>query len=276
MLQVASLGSGSCGNAVLLWTEAAAVLVDCGLALRTVERHMRYLGLEPGRLAAVLLTHEHGDHASSAAALARRYGIPLVCNGPTGAALAEQQPQLAYEALAVGELATIAGFEVRSFAVPHDAAAPVGYQIGWAGIRVGLAIDLGSWDDEVVKGLQAADLLIVEANHDREMLAAAPYPWLVQQRIYGRLGHLDNVQSGELLARIAADGRQRDVWLAHLSEHANSARRAMEGVRRVLALQGRSGHCRLKVLPRRSAQGPGRMPIWSDESMLQQRALFDE
>jgi phosphoribosyl 1,2-cyclic phosphodiesterase len=259
---------------LLIWTERAALLIDCGLALRTIERQMRYLGVAPERLAAILLTHEHGDHSLSAAALARRYGLPLLCNAETGAALAEQQRQLPYECLPEGELAAVAEFEVRSFAVPHDAAAPVGYQVAAAGARVGLAIDLGSWDEQVADGLRSADLLVVEANHDREMLTAAPYPWLVQQRIHGPRGHLDNVQSGELLARIAQDGRRRDVWLAHLSEQANSARRAMDGVRRVLALQGCASHCRLHVLPRRSQCAPGRLPIWSGEAMFQQQSLF--
>lgn len=275
MVSVASLGSGSCGNALLIWTKQAALLVDCGLALRTLERQLRYLGVAAEQLAAVLLTHEHGDHALNAAALSRRYGVPLVCNAPTGAALAEQQKQLQYEILPPGELAALGSYEVRSFAVPHDAAAPVGYQIACAGIRVGLAVDLGSWDARVAASLQAADLLVIEANHDREMLAAAPYPWLVQQRIHGPLGHLDNVQTGELLAEVLADGRPRDVWLAHLSEHANSERRALEGVRRVLALRGRSKHCRMRALPRRSHCGPGRMPIWSAEAMLRQQSLFE-
>jgi phosphoribosyl 1,2-cyclic phosphodiesterase len=274
MLKVASLGSGSCGNALLIWTERAALLIDCGLALRTVERQLRYLSLAPERLTAVLLTHEHGDHRLSAAALARRYNVPLLCNAETGAALAEQQPRLRCERLPEGETAAIAEFEVRSFAVPHDAAAPVGYEVAAEGLRIGLAIDLGSWNEQVLAGLRAADLLIVEANHDRELLAAAPYPWLVQQRIHGPLGHLDNVQSGELLAQIAQDGRRRDVWLAHLSEQANSARRAMDEVRRVLALQNCEQHCRLNVLPRRSQCAPGRLPIWSGEAMLQQQSLF--
>ncbi len=274
MLKVASLGSGSCGNALLIWTERAALLIDCGLALRTIERQLRYLGVAPEQLAAVLLTHEHGDHSLSAATLARRHSVPLLCNAETGTALAEQQRQLRYECLAAGETAAVAAFEVRSFAVSHDAAAPVGYLVAAEGLRVGLAVDLGSWDDQVVAGLQPAELLIVEANHDREMLAAAPYPWLVQQRIHGPRGQLDNVQSGELLANIAQDGRRRDVWLAHLSEHANSARRAQDGVRRVLALRGCAQSCRLNVLPRRSQCAPGRLPIWSGEAMLQQQSLF--
>lgn len=272
MLQVASLGSGSCGNALLVWDGVAALLVDCGLSLRAVERCLAYLGCAPERLSGVLLTHEHGDHTLGALPLARRYKLPLICNGPTRAALGEAANGVYFEELSAGR-AAIGPFEVSSFALPHDAAAPVGYRIATHEAALAVAVDLGSWNEVVVAGLADADLLVVEANHDREMLMAAPYPWPVQQRIFGPLGHLDNMQAGELLARVASDGRTRTVWLAHLSEHANSPQRAVAGVQRVLTLSGTRG-LRLTALPRRARLAPGGMPIWTAEALMRQQPLF--
>lgn len=270
---VTSLASGSSGNALLIRAGGAVLLVDCGLSLRAIERHLAYHGMHVEQLTAVLLTHEHGDHTLSAASLSRRYRRPLVCNSATRLALAAQLEGALVEDLPVGRRASIGPFDVSSFPLPHDAAAPVGYRISVMGATLGLAVDLGSWTDDVVEALRPADLLIVEANHDREQLMAAPYPWPIRQRIFSPLGHLDNVQAGELLSRIGADGRGRDVWLAHLSEQANSPRKALDGVKRVLTLDGIAG-MRLAALPRKSALAPGAAPVWSSDCLLRQRELF--
>lgn len=271
-LSVTSLASGSSGNALLVRCGGAALLVDCGIALRTLEGLLRYQGCEPRELQALLLTHEHGDHALSAAALARRYDIPVVCNQATRDALGDELAGLAVELLPIGQLAAIGPFELRSFPVAHDAAEPVGYRLSAGGATAAVAIDLGSWGEATVEALRGADLLVVEANHDRELLRASPYPWPIQQRIFGDRGHLDNVQCGELLAR-ACDG-PCDVWLAHLSEQTNTPRVAAAGVRRVLTMAGVTG-VRLGVLPRRSPRGPSGAPTWrSEDRLLVQQSLF--
>jgi phosphoribosyl 1,2-cyclic phosphodiesterase len=269
---VTSLASGSSGNALLLRCGEAALLVDCGIALRTLEGLLRYQGCAPGHIRALLLTHEHGDHALSAAALARRYGVPVVCNQATRDALGDELAGVTVELLPVGELAAIGPFELRSFRVCHDAADPVGYRIGAADASVAVAIDLGSWDVTTAEALRGADLLVVEANHDRELLRASPYSWALRDRIFGPRGHLDNVQCGELLAR-ACTGPS-DVWLAHLSEQTNTPKVALAGVRRVLSMAGMVD-TRLSALPRRSPKGPGGAPTWrSTDRMMTQRSLF--
>lgn len=270
-LSVTSLASGSSGNALLAQCGDDALLIDCGIALRTLEKLLRYQGVEPRQIRALLLTHEHGDHALSAAALARRHGIPIVCNAPTRDALADELDGLAVELLPVGELGTIGPFELRSFGLAHDAAAPVGYRLSACGASVAVAVDLGSWSEETVAALHGADLVVVEANHDRELLLGSLYPWAIRQRIFGPLGHLDNVQCGELLARACADG-PCDVWLAHLSEQTNTPKVALAGVKRVLGLAGARA-MRLSALPRRSALGGA--PRWrSEDRMLVQQSLF--
>jgi phosphoribosyl 1,2-cyclic phosphodiesterase len=272
-LVVSALASSSQGNAMLLRLGNTAILIDSGLSMRAIERHLRLAGLDLADLHAILLTHEHGDHALSAGRLARRYGLPVVCNDATRVALGAQLEGVAVEILPVGEAACIGPFDIMSFRLPHDAAAPVGYSIAAAGVTVGLAVDLGSWTEEVVAYLRRADLLIVEANHDREQLRVAPYPPATRQRIFSSLGHLDNVQTGELLARIGADGRERDVWLAHLSEKANSPGLARRGVGRVLQMAGVSG-LRLVTLPRLATLAPPGAAVWSSEGILKQKRLF--
>jgi phosphoribosyl 1,2-cyclic phosphodiesterase len=248
---VTSLASGSSGNALLVQSGSAALLVDCGLPQRTIERQLHHAGLEPRDLAAIMLTHEHGDHTLSAVPLARRHGVPLVLNQPTADALGLLSAGVAFQILPTGSEIVLGGLSVRSFGVPHDAAEPVGYTIRASGWCVGIAIDLGSWDDAVLNNLALADLVVLEANHDRERLRAAPYSWPIKQRIFGPRGHLDNVDAGELLARLGTDGRRRTVWLAHLSEQANSPRIALDVISGVLALA--EIRCmRLYALPRRA------------------------
>jgi phosphoribosyl 1,2-cyclic phosphodiesterase len=266
-LRVTSLASGSSGNALLIQAGGAAVLVDCGLSQRAIERQLRYAGLEPAELAAILLTHEHGDHVLSAAPISRRHGVPLVANRPTADALGLLSLGVAHTILPTGATVQIAGLEVRSFAVPHDAAEPVGYCIRANGWCVGVALDLGSWDAQVLEGLAPADLVVLEANHDRERLRVAPYSWPIKQRIFSARGHLDNVEAGMLLARLGADGRRRTAWLAHLSEQSNSPRIAVDVIGGVLAMaEVRCIH--LQALPRHT-------PLtWESDRHVEQLELF--
>ena len=273
-LTAVALASGSSGNALLLAADGAAILVDAGLPLRTLERMLRYRGVEPAELAAIVLTHEHADHAQSAAALSARHRLPLVCNAPTFAALPDRAVHGPWHELPVGGVTQLGPFVVASFPVAHDAAAPVGYRICAAQAQLGLAVDLGSWDGDTVANLRNSDLLVVEANHDMDLLHLAPYPQQVRRRIYGPRGHLDNTQCGELIARVAGT-RPLDVWLAHLSANSNRPQTALSGVRRVLELSGRRD-IRLTALPRRSTTTPGGMPVWrAADRLLQQASFFD-
>jgi len=266
-IRVTSLASGSSGNALLIQTDGAALLIDCGLPQRVIERHLGHAGLRPADLTAILLTHEHGDHVLSAGPLARRYGIPIVANAATAAALGGALSGVERLNLAVAGTIALGPFDVRSFAIPHDAAAPVGYCIQADGWCVGVAIDLGSWDDGVLDSLRAADLVVLEANHDRERLRLAPHDWAVKQRIYSRLGHLDNMEAGALLARLGADGRRRTAWLAHLSERANSPQIATRIVSTVLSM-AQVACIDIHALPRRAAL------TWESDRHFQQMELF--
>lgn len=272
---VASLASGSDGNALLVRQGRTGLLVDCGLSLRAIEPLLAYAGMRPADLCAILLTHEHGDHTLGAGTLARRYRVPVICNSETRAVLGKRLKRVACEELPIGQRASVAAFDVASFAVSHDAAAPVGYCIRVADVTVGLAIDLGCWTEAIAEHLRRADLLVVEANHIPRMLyEESGYPRDVCARIAGPRGHLDNRQAGELLARIGSDGRPRDVRLAHLSTQANQPARALKSIRGHLRAAG-VGQMRVGVLPRRSTPTPKGMPIWSSDRCFQQLDLFD-
>jgi len=259
---VVALASGSAGNAILARAGDEALLIDAGISLRAIEQLLAWHGTAPTQIKAVLLTHEHDDHALSAAAFARRYCVPLVANALTLAALGETVAAAPTAILPVGERGAIGTFTVESFPVAHDAADPVGYRIQAAGVTVAVAVDLGSWDEATVNALTAADLIILEANHDRALLSAAPYPLSVRQRISSPRGHLDNTQCGQLLAQVMTRRGSSDVWLAHLSRHANTPQVAVESVSRALRQAGLRHLPSLRALPARARPGSGGMPCW--------------
>lgn len=219
-LRVRSLASGSSGNAFLVWSANGALLIDAGLPARTLERHLRQHDVAPNHLAAIVVSHEHHDHAQGAGPLARRYGVPIVCTAGTADALRESIAGVEVRRLHADGI-TVGDVELWSFPLPHDAAEPCGILLRHAACSVGFALDLGHAPSHVATALREADLIVLEANHDREKLLAAPYPWSTKHRIMSERGHLSNLQAAQLLSVIAGDGRPRDVWLAHLSEKAN-------------------------------------------------------
>jgi phosphoribosyl 1,2-cyclic phosphodiesterase len=234
---------------------------------RAIERHLAHNGLAPSALCALLLTHEHGDHAGCAGPLARRHTIPVAANQPTAAALASEIAGAQQITFTTGKALSIGPFQIESFPIAHDAAEPVGYVIAAEGWRVAIATDLGCWDTQVADALTSADLIVLEANHDRERLRIAPYAQSIKNRIAGERGHLDNVDAGRLLAQIGADGRRRTAWLAHLSQEANSPELALRIVRGVLAMA--SVRCiEVAALPRRT-------PLtWASEQRAEQLTLL--
>lgn len=268
-LYITSLASGSSGNALIARYNGAALLVDCGLPQRTIERALARAELRPADLSAILITHEHGDHVLSAGPFARRHGVPLIANRPTLAAIAGQLAGVTTRELAVGAEMTLGPFQVHSFAVPHDAVAPVGYTIRAGRWCAGIATDLGTWDETILAALTAADLVVIEANHDHDQLWRAPYTDELKRRIIGPTGHLDNISAGRLLARLGVDGKRRSAWLAHLSQEANGPATAEKVVRGVLALAGVT--CiDVTALPRRAPL------FWSSDHHMQQMSLFEE
>ena len=237
-IRLAVLGSGSGGNATLVEGGGARVLVDAGFSCRRLVQRLRFVGVDPAAIDAILLTHEHGDHLAGAAAFAVSFGRPIYCTRGTAAAAGHAADGVAPVIVRDGEPFAIGAMQVRPFAVPHDAAETVGFVIEAGGARAGYVTDLGHGPEEVRAPLRGADLLVVESNHDVEMLRHGPYPEHVKARVLGRHGHLDNEMSADLLGDVAS-GATRAIVLAHLSATNNQPALALAAARRRL---GRGAH----------------------------------
>ncbi|MBI3895623.1 MAG: MBL fold metallo-hydrolase [Acidobacteria bacterium] len=219
-MRLAVLGSGSSGNCTFLATDRVKLLVDAGLSKRETERRLASIGEKPESLNAILITHEHSDHTSGLARLALQYRIPVYISPSTLAALPPQIKLPAVEAFKSGSRFQIADLTVEPFTIPHDAADPVAFRVTAAGVRIALATDLGYLPQNVRDYLRSCHCLILESNHDLEMLRNGPYPWYVKQRVMSRDGHLSNSALGEFL-RTDFDVQAQLLILAHLSQQNN-------------------------------------------------------
>lgn len=267
-MRVVSLGSGSSGNAVLVQTGRTAVLVDAGFPARALASRLRQVGVTPNMLHAVLLTHEHSDHACGAAAFARAHSIPLLADPRTLKAVLEHPRTAAEERdraverieLPVGRATKLHDLEVRGFPISHDAVAPCGYVLATGAWRVCVVTDTGEARTEMIEAMRGAHLLLVEANHDVERLRTGPYPWPLKRRILGPTGHLSNEQTAQALLSTLDDG-PRWVWLAHLSRTNNTPDLARAHVRISLRQAG-LGHVKVDVAP------PGVGPVWDSAALF--------
>lgn len=233
------LGSGSGGNATLVEFGSTRLLVDAGLSNRDMENRLRSVGIEPASIHAVLLTHEHYDHSRGLERFTKKYEKPVAATGGTLLALHMPEHHIHRSVvLTAGRDHEIGGVVVTPFPVPHDAAEPVGFVLESCGVRVGIAVDLGKPTAEVVRRLGGCRLLMIEANHDLQLLRNSPYPASLKQRVGGSRGHLSNHDAGALLAEVA-NGDLQAVVLAHLSRKNNTADLAMKTVQAELAPETR-------------------------------------
>ncbi len=266
-MRVVSLGSGSSGNAVVVQSGESAVLVDAGFSARTLTSRLRQVGVAPSSIRAICVTHEHSDHACGALTFARQHGIPLVSDPRTLKALLSQPsrgaepdaPPPERVELRVGTSSTIAGLDIRSFAISHDAVAPCGYLISSAAWRVCVVTDTGLVHEPILEALRAAHLIVLESNHDLDRLRTGPYPWHLKQRILSPTGHLSNAQTSAAL-ELSLDDGPRWVWLAHLSRTNNTPDIARAHVREHLRSLGLR-HIQPQPLP------PGVGPVWDSATL---------
>lgn len=231
-MRVTMLGSGSAGNATLVESGDARILIDAGFSGREMERRMAEAEVDAATLSAVVITHDHGDHTRGMGVLARRFGVPLYMTRRTHAACAalldgseQVRGYSSTEPFVFGSL------EVRPFLTVHDAADPVAVTVRdtRSGAKLGIATDLGRPTAAVRAELQECNMLVLEANHDDALLWSGPYPWSVKQRIASSHGHLSNRAAAELARELMHPGL-RTIVLAHLSEHCNHAGLAYDAV----------------------------------------------
>jgi phosphoribosyl 1,2-cyclic phosphodiesterase len=225
------LASGSSGNAALVATENTRILVDAGLSVTQLRKRLAAIGEDLGRVDAVLVTHEHSDHIAGLPVISRYQRLDEASGRRLRAVIylsrltartidwGEQMPRR-IEAFQAGTGFAIGDIEVQSFSIPHDAADPVGFCFQAQGVRIGVATDLGYVPESVKFHLRRADLLLLEANHDLDMLKVGPYPWSVKQRVMSRVGHLSNMHMSDYLMQ-DLDSSTANLVLGHLSQQNN-------------------------------------------------------
>jgi phosphoribosyl 1,2-cyclic phosphodiesterase len=220
-MQIASLGSGSKGNATIVSHEGTIILVDCGFSLRQFEQRLARLKVSPQEIDAILLTHEHSDHGSGVARLSLKFDIPVWST--VGTARAVFEDGFFYHEVCGGETTQIGCFEVLPVTVPHDAGEPVQFVFCHvaSGKKLGILTDTGHITNHIIQAYNNLDGLLLEFNYDQTMLDSGPYPYPLKQRVSGDLGHLSNEQSIYLLSQINTAGLSCLI-AAHISENNNS------------------------------------------------------
>jgi phosphoribosyl 1,2-cyclic phosphodiesterase len=309
-MRVVSLASGSSGNALLVEAgpeRRTKLLIDAGINTRLLCGRLLAMGVQPAQLRGILVTHEHSDHVIGVPGLMQRYAVPVVTDPATYQAIEEslvsglwrsetgilipiqdgeaqaeaagdqegagkfyQKRKRHFVSLPVGSSCVIGDMEVTSFPVSHDASAPCGYLLHAGGCRVCVVTDTGEVTAQMLACMQQADLLILEANHDRVRLLRGPYPYHLKQRILSLTGHLSNDQAVEAVLRTWRPDGVRWLWLAHLSRTNNTPALALKSVRAGL----QDAHADLSLV-HISVAPPGIGPIWDSTQLWQQPMLWE-
>ena len=231
-MRFASIGSGSEGNGLVVEAGITRVLIDCGFGVRDTAARLERIGVSPASLSAIFVTHEHSDHVGGVPAFAARYGIPVWLTFGTLTEVGDRFAGMeriygfdSHEEIVIGDLA------IRPFPVPHDAREPVQFVVTDGAFRLGVLTDLGMSTPCVEQSLSGCDALVLECNHDLDLLAGSDYPASLKQRIAGRFGHLHNEAAAALLAALDTS-RLQHILAAHLSKQNNTpdmARAALAG-----------------------------------------------
>jgi len=216
------LGSGSAGNCAYLETDDTRILIDAGFSLRQIRKRLALIGRTPENLSGVLVTHEHSDHIAGLAAIAEKLRIPIYCNRLTRDAIQYQlQARVEVRIFNTGNSFELGSVTVETFSVPHDAQDPVGFLLRTPAGNIGILTDLGHVNGMVLDRVRAANVLLLESNHDIKMLQDCPHrPWSLKQRILGRHGHLSNEAAADT-AEALMTAELRHLYLGHLSGECN-------------------------------------------------------
>ncbi len=243
-MRVCLLASGSRGNCTLIETDGCRLLIDAGLSGIETERRLAPLGLSGEDLDAILVTHEHHDHVGGIGPLSRRFDLPVHIDPLTHSALPSLGRIDNLNYFTAGERFELRNLAVSTFSTTHDAVNPVGFTIESSEGKIGFATDLGVPTRLVAEHLKDCRVIVLEANHDDQMLQDGPYPWSLKERIRSRHGHLSNRDSIRLLEEITWPGLEA-LFLAHLSAENNCPDRVAEAFRQTLS---QCGHAPLVII----------------------------
>ena len=241
-MKLCSIASGSSGNCIYVGSNQTNLLVDVGVSAKRIENGLKEIEVTPDTIQGILITHEHSDHISGLGVMARRYHIPIYATYETVKAIQKiksvgEIPEELFHFVKPDETFTINDITVDPFATSHDASNPVCYTMQAEGHKVGIATDLGKYDDYIISKLENSDLLLLEANHDINMLMVGKYPYYLKQRILGDRGHLSNDTCADLISKLFTR-KIKHIFLAHLSKENNYEELAYETVSYELANRG--------------------------------------
>ncbi len=237
-----SIASGSSGNSILISTENRHFLVDAGVSRKRIVDTLRSLSVDPAALSGIFITHEHIDHISGLGVFLRKYPVPVYATGKTidqilgNSSVGQVDPSL-FSSVLPDHPFQVEGIRVEASRVLHDAADPVCYTFSDGREKAGIATDFGTFDDYLVEKMKGCSSLLVESNHDLNMLMVGPYPYPLKRRIMGNKGHMSNERAGQFLSKIIGEDT-RHVFLGHLSKENNYADLAYETVKVELSLHG--------------------------------------
>lgn len=221
-----SLVSGSSGNSTLISDGTTVLLADCGLSCKKLEQSMAAAGVKPENLSGILITHEHNDHIKGVGTVSRKYNIPIYATTGTHAAMNIgniDEKNIKYISPDIDfEIGTIG---IKPFSIPHDAAEPVGYNFFFGQKKLSLATDIGHMNDYIFERLKNSIAVLLESNHDADMLRFGRYPAVLKKRISGEFGHLSNAEAAQTVLKLVKNGT-RHIMLGHLSNENNTPTKA--------------------------------------------------
>jgi phosphoribosyl 1,2-cyclic phosphodiesterase len=234
--RLCSLASGSSGNCIYVGSESSGILVDCGVSGKEILENLKNIGVCTSSIKGIVVTHEHSDHTKGVGIISRKLNIPVYANSGTWQGMSDcigaiKSENIKYFETGIGF--NIDEIEVKPYSIPHDAADPVGYSFTHANKKVCIATDLGYFSQEVKDNIQKSDMVLLEANHDIEMLKVSSYPYFLKRRILSNVGHLSNEAAGNAVLELLHSGVKK-ILLGHLSKENNFPELAYQTVKNIL------------------------------------------
>jgi len=224
-MKFCSLYSGSSGNSIFVGSEKAKILIDAGLPGKKIDEALKHIGQNPSEIDGIFITHEHIDHIKGVGVLSRKYDIPVYAPHNTWVAMESTIGKIKDHNIKVMDRRTVVSIkdiDIKSFIIPHDAAAPVGYTINLDGKMASIATDFGTFTKEIEDSIKDSEVILIESNYNPQMLDMGPYPYSLKQRIKESYGHLSNEDCGEAIVKILKNGLGKNIILGHLSNTNNT------------------------------------------------------
>ena len=240
-MKFCSLYSGSSGNSIFIASDNTKVLIDAGLAGKKIDDALKHIGEESSSIDGIFITHEHIDHIKGVGVLSRKYDIPIYANDNTWAVMEKNIGKIKEHNIRIMDRRssiTINDLEIKSFNIPHDAIAPVGYTVSSAGKNASVVTDFGVFTEEIRDNIIDSDIILLESNHDVNMLRMGPYPYKLKLRVLGENGHLSNEDCGSAIVSLLKNNKKKQIVLGHLSGTNNHPDLAYQTVVDVLSANG--------------------------------------